>query len=66
MIQYTLMCTGLQFLREKLDILVNITIDCCFFGWYLIHSSESVGKMGSKTRAGPGILKLKTGYSDIT
>ena len=40
MIQYTLMCTGLQFLREKLDILVNITIDCCFFGWYLIHSSD--------------------------
>ena len=26
----------------------------------------SVGKMGSKTRAGPGILKLKTGFSDIT
>ena len=27
---------------------------------------SSVGKMGSKTRAGPGILKLKTGFSDIT
>ena len=29
-------------------------------------NTASVGKMGSKTRAGPGILKLKTGFSDIT
>ena len=29
-------------------------------------SFRSVGKMGSETRAGPGSLKLKTGFSDIT
>ena len=34
MIQYTLMCIRQTFLREILDIFVNIT-DCCFLlGWY--------------------------------
>ena len=27
---------------------------------------RSVGNMGGETRAGPGSLKLKTGFSDIT
>ena len=31
-----------------------------------VQCKWSVGKMGSKTRAGPGILRLKTGFSDIT
>ena len=30
---YSLMCTRKEFLRETLDILVNIT-DWCFLGWY--------------------------------
>ena len=33
---------------------------------FFIRVRTSVGKMGSKTRAGPGILKLKTGFSVIT
>ena len=33
MIQYTIMCTRLQFRGKILDILVDIT-DCCFLGGY--------------------------------
>ena len=47
---------------ETSVVLVNMTVH--YYNSILVRMS--VGKMGSKTRAGPGILKLKTGFSDTT
>ena len=51
----------------NLDLQVSLYVNVHHMhGNYLESWWRSVGKMGSKTRAGPGILKLKTGFSDIT
>ena len=47
---------------ETSVVLVNMTVH--YYNSILVRMS--VGKMGSKTWAGPGILKLKTGFSDTT
>ena len=47
---------------------VQIILCSTFFFMMMIFRKlhfRSVGKMGGETRAGPGSLKLKTGFSDI-